>query len=142
MPLSSFASNIEDFLTSQIAVEKLTGRGGNNEFSGWVGSLKFDIEKEYIYTSEYSNIDGKVTVVNGIYKITKIEKFEKNINFECVDENPMTAGIGWSGKIWIDDSNNLKFEMVQKQSPRKWVNLGNIGRKFIKGNKLNINLGI
>lgn len=143
MPLIVFAANIETFLLCQIAVEKLTGRGGDSEFSGWVGSLQFDIEEKLIFISEFAVSDkNELSVVNGIYKITKLEQTKKCINFECIDKTLFTKGIEWTGKIWITDGNVLKIEMIQKQSPRRWVNISNIGKNFLKKNKLNLNLGI
>lgn len=135
---NSYAGSLKDLLSSQIAVEKLTGRGGEyeNEFSGWVGSLRFDIEQKTIYISEFSELEGEIVVVNGIYKITKLEQHENSINFECIDQNFISKGIEWQGKIWLTDYKQVKIEMVQKQSPRRWVNLGEYGKRFLRENKL------
>ena len=127
---------------AQIAVEKQTGRGGENEFSGWVGSLRFDVRSKYIYIAEFANVTGKIDVVNGSYKITKLEQYQNLFNFECIDTNPPTYGLEWSGKIWFTDNYEIKFLMIMKQSPRKWVNLGECGKKFLKDNRSRLNLGM
>ena len=145
VPQLAFCGVVEKIAGVQIAVEKLTGRGEDYEinFSGWIGSLKLDAKEKLILISEFSNIGGKISVLNGIYKITKMEEYDKNIDFECVDVNSLTEGIGWRGKIWVTDADEIKVEMVQKQSSRKWVNLSNYGRKFLKENGIEkLNLGI
>jgi hypothetical protein len=133
----SFGEIIDKISGIQIAVEKLTGRGEEYEvdFSGWVGSLRVDLDEKLILISEFSNIDG-IVVVNGIYKIVKIDEYDKSLDFECFDLNSLTKGIEWRGKIWLTDSNEIKIEMVQKQSSRKWVNLSEYGKRFLKNNGL------
>ncbi len=135
-PQQAFCGITEKVSNVQIAVEKLTGRGEiyDINFSGWVGSLKLDINEKLIFISEFSDIDGKISVINGIYKITKWDEFDKSIDFECVDTDPLTGGIEWRGKIWLTDSEEIKIEIVQKKSSRKWVNLSDYGRKYLKEN--------
>lgn len=144
-PKHAFCGIIEKVSGPQIAVEKLTGRGEAYEvnFSGWVGSLKLDAKEKLIFISEFSNIDGKISVVNGIYKIMKIDEYDNSVDFDCVDINDITAGIEWHGKIWLTDSGEIKVEIVQKQSSRKWVNLSEYGKKFLKDNNIEkLDLGI
>jgi len=157
-PEHAFCGIIEKVSGSQIAVEKLTVRGeayevnfsglGRGEayevnFSGWVGSLKLDVKEKLIFISEISNIDGKISVINGMYRIVKIDEYDNSIDFDCVDINDYTSGIGWHGKIWLTDSGEIKIEIVQKQSSRKWVNLSEYGKKFLKDNNIEkLDLGI
>ena len=145
VPEHAFCGIVEKISGPQIAVEKLTGRGEAYEvnFSGWVGSLKFYAEQKLLFISEFSNIDGKISVINGIYKIVKIEEYDNSIDFDCIDINGFTADIEWHGKIWLTDSGEIKIEMVQKQSSRKWVNLSEYGKKFLENNSIkNLDLGI
>lgn len=130
-----FAGVVEELKDKQIAVEKLTGRGDTYglNFSGWVGSMKINPASQRILISEFSDLGGKAVVVSGSYKIQKIDQYENSLNFECTDED---TGIDWYGKVWLTDSKELKVEMVQKQSSRKWVNLGDYGRKYLKDIKL------
>ena len=140
---NAHCGNFEEILSiAQIAVEKQTGRSGENEFSGWVGSLRFDIKAKYIYIAEFTNATGMIDVVNGSYKITKLEQYGNVFNFECVDTAPLTYGLAWSGKIWLTDNIPIiRIEMIMKRSSRKWVNLGERGRKFLKDNRSRLNLG-
>lgn len=144
--VNSFCATLEDWLGPglQIAVEKNTGRGNDYEtgFSGYIGSLSINISEGVISISEFTMIEDKLSVVNGIYRITKLEKYDKNINFECIDLSPLTHGLLWTGKVWLTDNKELKIEMIQRQSPRRWVNLGENGNKFLKANKLNLHLGL
>lgn len=133
LPKQVFGGLVEKISDVQIAVEKLTGRGEEHEFSGWVGSLRVDVKEKLIVISEFSNIDG-IVVVNGVYRITKMEKYDKNIEFECTDINVLTEGIEWRGKIWLTDADEVKIEMVQKQSSRKWTSLSDYGKRFLKEN--------
>jgi hypothetical protein len=138
---SAFAQSLDNFQIPQIAVEKDTGRADNYDigFSGWVGSLRFIDTENLIIISEFSKILGEeLSVVNGAYKITRKEKFANLMNFECID---VDTHIEWTGKLWNTDFGKLMIEMVQKQSPRKWVNLGPNGRKFLQDNELMLNLG-
>jgi hypothetical protein len=143
---NSYCGDLEALLlAAQIAVEEQTGRGSENEFSGWVGSLRFDIQEKYIYIAEFTNTTGKIDVVNGSYKITKIEQYQNSFNFECVDTNPLTYGVSYSGKIWLTDTGVIpiiRIEMIMKQSPRRWINLGEFGKKFLKDNRSRLNLGM
>lgn len=118
-------------LQSPIAVEKLTGRGEEYEisFSGWVGSFNLRLEENRIYIAEFSEFDSGIHVLVGIYEITRVEKFNTNIDFDCVDAE---LGLEWNGKIWLDDNLKVRLEMIQKISPRRWVNLGKHGRKYLK----------
>ncbi|MBM3254790.1 MAG: hypothetical protein FJZ08_00600 [Candidatus Omnitrophica bacterium] len=144
-PGHAFCGIIEKVSGPQIAVEKLTGRGETYEmnFSGWVGSLKLDSQEKLILISEFSNIDGNISVVNGTYKILKIDEYDNSIDFDCADINDLTAGIEWHGKIWLTDAGEIKVEIVQKQSSRKWVNLSEYGKKFLKDNNIEkLDLGI
>src|SRR3989344_5668705 len=130
------ALTIEEALTNQVAVEKNTGRSESYEigFSGWVGSLKFDLNNKLITIAEITNLENNIHVINGVYKITKHEKFKNSIEFECED---VYLSILWRGKVWLmDDSLSPKIEMQQFHSPRKWQNLGKHGRNFLKTNKL------
>ena len=97
----AFCGVIEKVAGQQIAVEKLTGRGEEYDinFSGWVGSLTIDPQNRLVLISEFSDIDGRIAVINGMYKITKIDEYEKSVDFECVDVNPLTGGIEWRGKL-------------------------------------------
>lgn len=133
LPKQVWGGVVEKISDDQIAVEKLTGRGGEHEFSGWVGSLKVDVKEKLIVISEFSNVDG-IVVVNGIYRITKLEEYDKSIGFECADINFLTEGIEWRGKIWLTDADEVKIEMTQKESSRKWVNLSDYGKKFLREN--------
>ena len=145
LPGHAFCGIIEKVSGPQIAVEKLTGRGETYEvnFSGWVGSLKLDIQEKLILISEFANIDGNISIVNGMYKILKIDEYDNSIDFDCVDINDLTAGIEWHGKIWLTDADEIKVEIVQKQSSRKWVNLSEYGKKFLKDNNIEkLDLGI
>lgn len=145
VPEHAFCGIIEKVSGPQIAVEKLTGRGETYEmnFSGWVGSLKLDIQEKLILISEFSNIDGNISVVNGLYKILKIDEYDNSVNFDCVDINDLTAGIEWHGKIWLTDAGKIEVEIVQKQSSRKWVNLSEYGKKFLKDNNIEkLDLGL
>lgn len=137
-PKLAFCGIIEKISNSQIAVELLTGRGESYgvNFSGWVGSLTFDAKEKLILISEFTNTSGNIHVINGVFKITKIEEYYNSIEFECVDAYDLTAGIEWRGKIWLFDSGKIKIEIVQKQSSRKWVNLSKYGKKFLKENNL------
>ena len=145
---NSFADESTHLLNSlqtvQIAVEKNTGRGGGyeNNFSGWVGSLRVDLDNRFIFISEFTEFDGQIQIFNGVYKITRLDNIGQNINFQCTDQNPMTNGLRWTGKIWFGHDNDIKLEMVMEQSPRRWVNLGDNGKKFLKDNYINLNLGI
>jgi len=141
---TAHCGDLDEILSlAQIAVEKQTGRGGENEFSGWVGSLRFDIKAKYIYIAEFTNTTGKIDVVNGSYKITKLEQYGNTFNFECIDTSPSTYGLEWSGKIWrTDNIPMIRIEMIMKQSSRKWVNLGEGGKKFLKDNHSRLNLGM
>jgi len=144
-PQEAFCRIIEKVTAQQIAVEKLTGRGDEHDinFSGWVGSLAIDSQNKLILISEFSAVDGRIAVVNGMYKITKFEEYEKSADFECVDANPLTSGIEWRGKLWLTDSDEIKVEIIQKQSSRKWVNLSDYGKKFLEENGVEkLNLGI
>lgn len=145
IPERAFCGIIEKVSGPQIAVEKLTGRGEAYEvnFSGWVGSLKLDAKEKLIFISEFSNIEGKISVVNGMYKIVKIDEYDNSIDFDCIDINDFTAGIEWHGKIWLTDVGEIKVEIVQKKSSRKWVNLSEYGKKFLKDNKIEkLDIGI
>ncbi len=145
LPQEAFCGILEKVAGQQIAVEKLTGRGEEYDinFSGWVGSLTIAPQNGLVLISEFSDIDGRIAVINGMYKITKIEEYEKSVDLECVDANPLTSGIKWRGKLWLTDSNEIKVEIVQKQSSRKWVNLSDYGKKFLKENGIEkLNLGI
>jgi len=145
VPEHAFCGIVEKISGPQIAVEKLTGRGEAYEvnFSGWVGSLRFNAEQKLLFISEFSSIDGKISVINGIYKIVKIDQYDNSIDFDCVDIDDITAGIEWHGKIWLIDTGEIKVEIVQKQSSRKWVNLSEYGKKFLKDNNITkLDLGI
>lgn len=108
-----------------------------------MGSLRFDIKAKYIYIAEFTNTTGKIDVVNGSYKITKLEQYGNTFNFECIDTSPSTYGLEWSGKIWrTDNIPMIRIEMIMKQSSRKWVNLGEGGKKFLKDNYSRLNLGM
>ena len=135
LPQSAFCGIVEEVTGKQIAVEKLTGRGeeyGLN-FSGWVGSLTIDVERQLIVISEFSDFEEDIAVVNGIYGLREVRTSDRSIDFECYDTNVLTAGMEWRGKIWLTDAGSVKVEIVQKQSPRRWVNLSDqYGRKFLK----------
>jgi hypothetical protein len=129
-------------LSPLVAVEKLTGRdeGYDLGFSGWVGSLQFRLEENRIYISEFTKSDSRVDVVIGIYSVTRVERYPKSIDFDCID---VTLGIEWRGKAWLDESSRLRLEIVQKMSPRKWVNLGSHGKRFLTEAGLkHLNLGM
>ncbi|GEM_PF-1089802 len=136
IPSLSFADNLRTFLVGQIAVEKTTRQGGANEFSGLVGSLRFDIEGKAVYIAEFFKLNKNITVINGIFKITKLEQSADIIAFECIDQSFLTKGAEWTGKIWLAGTDDVKIEMNQKQSSRQWVNLGGRGKKFLEENGL------
>jgi len=139
LALPSHADLLDSVVSGQIAVEQLTGRGGGSEFSGWIGSFSLNQEGKLISISEFANIRGKVVIVNGNYKITKYERYDRNIYLECID---IALGIEWIAKIWLTDDNKVRIEMTQKQSSRKWVNLGKYGMGFIEKNNLkHLNFG-
>ena len=138
MPNLACSATLEEALNNRIVVEKLTGRGDEYgiSFSGWVGSLNIDLTEKKIFISEFTEIYGKISVVAGVYGITKLEQFKNSIDFECADLTDLTPGIEWKGKIWVTDDGVTKIEMIQKQSPRRWVNLGEHGKKFLHDNKI------
>jgi hypothetical protein len=73
----------------------------------------------------------------------KVDEYDNSIDFDCIDTNDLTAGIEWHGKIWLTDIGEIKVEIVQKQSSRKWVNLSEYGKKFLKDNNIaKLDLGI
>ena len=99
-------------------------------FSGWVGSLSFNEELKILVIAEFSDFDDEIAIVNGVYKLTNLMKYERSIDFECVDIN---TSIEWRGKIWSTDEGKIKVEMIQTQSSRRWVNLSDeYGGKFLK----------
>jgi len=119
----------------QIAVERLTGVGDDYEtsFSGWVGSLRFSQEDSRIYVSAISATFG---VVNEVYAVTSTENDGTSIEFEATDLTPpLTGTFHYRGKIWIDGG-SIRFEMIRTDSPRRWVNLGPYGRRFLQENGL------
>ena len=144
IPASGIGNTIEQALFGQIAVEKQTGESNSYEtsFSGSVGSMSIDLLSKKIYIAELLLGGNQPAILNTNYDITSIEIYEKNLDFECVDVTPLTSGQEWRGKIWLSDYGRVNIDMVMKQSPRKWVNLGKFGRRWMKENKLNhLNLG-
>lgn len=124
-----------------VAVEKLTGRDDSYDigFSGAVGSLVIRRDENRIYISELFEFGGKVVVNLGIYNISKLTRYSKSFDFECTDSQ---TGLLWKGKAWLDDSNRLRFEMILTINPRRWVNIGKHGRRFLREKNLNqLNIG-
>lgn len=137
------ASILDTILELQIAVEKQTGRGKDYDinFSGWVGSLRFDLADKKIYIAEFGEGDNKINVIIGIYHITRFDRHSRSIDFDCIDYQ---TGVEWRGKIWLPE-NSLKpnVEIITKHSPRKWVNLSEYGKRFMKMNNIDhLNLGL
>jgi hypothetical protein len=129
-------------LVGQIAVEEQTGRGGdfNESFSG-VGSLRISLRDQRIYNASIFVVDKEygVGILNEVFALANIRRAERSIEFEATDlDLPLT----YRGKVWLDDNLDLRFEMVRSDSPRKWVNLGPHGRKFLHDRGLKLRLGI
>jgi len=143
-PINAEAANSDALIGKialPIAVEKITGRGESyeTEFSGIVGSIRIYPELKIIVIADLMEHEGEISITSSIFQITSTEVFDNSFNFECVG---IDFGIEWSGKAWLREDTKPMIEMVQKSSPRKWVNLGEHGNRFLKEKNLGkIDLG-
>ena len=66
-PFAVYGDQLDTALVNQVAVEKLTGRGGESEFSGWVGSLVFNFRHKVILIAEFTKILDSVSIICLLY---------------------------------------------------------------------------